>query len=441
MAGQATVLHLDLDAFYAAVEQRDKPSLRAKPVVVGGIGPRGVVATSSYEARRFGVHSAMSMGQAHRLCPQAAFLGPRFEVYRRSSDIVLGRLRELSPLLEPLSLDEAYVDLAGRERLDDLDLAGLGRSLRADVRRLTGGLTASVGLGSSKLVAKVASELAKPDGLRVVAPGTERELLGPLPVSVLPGVGPATAQRLRRVGARTVAEVARLGEQDLVSLLGEANGRGLFRLANADDDRPVQPQRETKSVSVEDTFDTDRVDAGWLRSVVARMAGRVCERLQRGGLSGRTVTLKLRRHDFSTHSRSLTLPGPTDDRRVVAQTAQRLLAEVDTSGGVRLLGVGVSGLTDWIQEDLFTLAHLEPGIEASDDDFAEPAGRRWWPGLDVLHDQLGPGWVWGSGLGRVTVRFETASSPPGPVRTFDVDDPALSVPSPPPLECWIRSQA
>jgi len=444
MRGEPTVLHLDLDAFYAAVEQRDKPSLRGRPVIVGGVGPRGVVATASYEARRYGIRSAMSTAEARSRCPHAAFLSPRFDVYRRTSEAVMGRLRELSALVEPLSLDEAFVDLAAVTSTDRTvaGVRALGEQLREDVRRLTGGVTASVGAGSSKLVAKIASELGKPDGCVVVPAGSERDLIRPMQVTVIPGVGPATAERLRRLGAHTVADLETLSKPELVRLLGAAHGHALYALARAQGDRPVVAAREAKSVSVEDTFETDIVDSALLSAIVDRMARRVAERLRHDRLSGRTVTLKVRRHDFSTHTRSATLPGPTDDRRVIARLAAGLLGELDTSDGVRLLGVGVSGLADWIQDDLFTAGEESPPQDG--DDAATPATvetpnvTRWWPGSDVLHAELGPGWVWGSGKGRVTVRFETAETPPGPVRTFAADDPALAsaphagpIPSPP----------
>ncbi|CAN5556350.1 hypothetical protein BH18ACT8_BH18ACT8_02670 [soil metagenome] len=432
MRDDASVLHLDLDAFFAAVEQRDKPSLRHKPVVVGGIGPRGVVATASYEARRFGVHSAMSTAEARSRCPHAAYLSPRFEVYRRSSERVLTRLREVSSLVEPLSLDEAFIDLAPCPDVDRT-VAGVrffAEGLREDVKRLTGGLTASVGIGSSKLIAKIASELAKPDGCMVVAPGTEHDVLRPPSVTVIPGVGPATAELLRRLGVVTVADLESVSNSELVHLLVPAHGASLFRLARADDDRAVQAEREAKSISVEDTFDSDLVDIMLLNAVIERMSARVADRLNAVRLSGRTVVLKVRRHDFSTYTRSTTLPGPTDDRRVIAGQAARLLREIDTSDGVRLLGVGVSGLTDWIQDDLFTQPGEAPEcITAEEPTAVSPPGqppRRWWPGADVVHAEHGCGWVWGAGRGRVTVRFETAKTPAGPVRTFRDDDPALT---------------
>ena len=439
---EPTILHVDLDAFFASVEQRDKPSLRGKPVVVGGVGGRGVVATASYEARAFGVRSAMSTREARARCPHAAYLSGRFDAYRESSREVMALLRRLSPLVEPLSLDEAFVDLAAAG-LDDLSTAGVtavARRLKDDVRDVTGGLCGSVGIATSKLVAKIASDLDKPDGLVVVPPGTEQDLLRPMPVGVIPGVGPATVERLRRVGVHTVADLEEVSADELVRLVGQAHGTALHRLARADDDRPVVAERETKSVSVEGTYDTDLVDPRLLQGLVDRQAVQVAERLRAARMSGRTVTVKVRLHDFSTHTRSSTLPAPTDSPRVVARLARSLLTEVDASGGVRLLGVGVSGLADWIQEDLF---------EPYDDDGDDAAGatvaqetqadadalaaldavtrsRRWAPGADVVHEEHGQGWVWGAGVGRVTVRFETAATGPGPVRTFRDDDPGLA---------------
>ena len=350
-----TILHVDLDAFFAAVEQRDKPSLRGKPVVVGGVGGRGVVATASYEARVFGVRSAMSTAEARSRCPNAAFLTGRFTAYRETSSAVMELFRSITPLVEPLSLDEAFVDLA-TAGLDDVSVDAVtevARELKARVHEVTGGICGSVGIASSKLVAKIASELEKPDGLVVVPPGTEQDLLRPMKVTVIPGIGPATAERLRRVGVHTVADLEGISADELVRLVGQAHGASLYRLARADDDRPVVAEREAKSISVEDTYDTDLVDQRLLEGLLDRQATKVTERLRKARLSGRTITVKVRLHDFSTHTRSATLAGPTDSTRTVARLARTLLTEVDTSGGVRLLGVGVSGLADWIQEDLF----------------------------------------------------------------------------------------
>lgn len=430
-----TILHLDMDAFFAAVEQASKPSLRGKPVVVGGLGPRGVVSTASYEARVHGVHSAMAMAHARRLAPNAAYLVPRFGIYRQISEAVMALLGALSPLIEPLSLDEAFVDLEAGGR--GADPRAVAERLRAEILATTG-LTASVGLAGSKLLAKIASEKAKPDGLVVVEPGTERALLDPLPVRTLWGVGPATAEHLRRAGIGTVAEIAHAGESELVRLLGKAHGASLHAMAAGLDNRPVVADRDVKSISVEDTFDNDLTDRARVRYEIDRLADRCVQRLRGAGRSGRTVVVKVRRYDFSTLTRSETLRAPTDDPGVVRETARRLAESVDTTGGVRLLGVGVAGLADFTQEDLFAQAAeaREPGEDAPEELPATPPpesdrARRWMPGQDVTHEDYGAGWVQGSGVGRVTVRFEVPSdTAPGRVRTFAVEDPAL-VPSDP----------
>ncbi|MFC5678944.1 DNA polymerase IV [Aeromicrobium endophyticum] len=426
MRSTASIMHLDLDAFFASVEQRDKPSLRGKPVIVGGIGPRGVVATASYEARVHGVRSAMRTAEARARCPHAAFLGGRFDAYREASRLVMERLREESELIEPLSLDEAFVDLAAGPAFDPDRVAESAERIRADIASVTGGLTASVGVASSKLMAKIASEINKPDGVFVVAPGTEVDVLGPMQATAIPGVGPATAERLRRMGIMTVDEVRQQSEDELVRLLGQAAGRSLHRLARADDDRPVVASREAKSVSVEDTFEQDISDRLQLEAIIDRMARTVSGRLRKSGLSGRTVTLKMRHHDFETHTRSSTLAHPTDSARVLADKARGLLAGEDISNGLRLLGVGVSGLADWVQDDLFSSGDDAPD-ETDDEASATVEQRpvRWYPGMDVHHEAHGDGWVWGAGLGRVTVRFETRWTSPGPVHTFRADDPAL----------------
>jgi len=428
------VLHIDLDAFFAAVEQRDKPSLRGKPVVVGGVDGRGVVSTASYEARRFGVRSAMSTREARARCPHAAFLTGRFPAYRATSRVVMDLLRAVSPLVEPLSIDEAFVDLEP-SAVDTADLAALralGEELRTRVHAATGGLTASVGIGTSKFIAKVASDLDKPDGLVLVAPGTEQAMLRPMQVTVLPGVGPATTERLRRIGVHTVAELEERSEDELVRLLGRAHGSALFLLARGIDHREVEPEREAKSVSVEGTYPDDLTDRNVMQALLTRYAGDVARRLAKQGISGRTVTIKVRLHDFTTMSRSATLASPTDEAGTIARTAKALLADLETSGGVRLLGVGVSGLADWVQDDLFSLDTAEAGEdEGPEPELPRRFRHRWSPGMDVEHPVHGRGWVWGSGRTVVTVRFETAETGPGPVRSFPVDDPDLrAVPDP-----------
>jgi DNA polymerase-4 len=434
----------------------------------------------------------MATAVARRLCPNAAYLWPRFAAYRESSELVMSLLRELSPLVEQLSVDEAYVDLAAGPYGPALAAAGpaegaelvraICEDLRADIEERTGGLTASVGAAGSKLMAKIASEQAKPNGLVLVNPGQERAVLGPMAVRALPGVGPATEQVLHRAGLMTVAEVAELSEDELMRLLGKAHGAGVSAMARGLDDRAVVPDRDAKSVSVEDTYEVDLADRDRILHELDVLAARCVRRLRAAGRSGRTVVIKVRRFDFSTLTRSETLRGPTDDERVIADTARRLALQVNLTGGIRLLGVGVSGLADYTQEDLFAQAAAElaeaaaaeagaGGRAGEDGDGVGPTGapetagtgtgtgtdagpepvavagaagtaaraegapqhRIWLPGLDVTHDRFGPGWVQGSGVGRVTVRFETPYSGPGRVRTFLADDPELSASDPLPL--------
>ncbi|MBC9957380.1 DNA polymerase IV [Yimella sp. cx-51] len=441
MRSRPSILHLDLDAFFAAVEQRDKPSLRGKPVVVGGTGGRGVVATASYEARKFGARSAMPTSQARRLCPSGtAFLSPRFSAYQASSRVVMGLLRELSPTLEQVSVDEAYVDLADGD-VDDFSVPALRsrmERLLAQVAQETGGLTASVGIGSSKQMAKIGSELEKPSGLVIVDAGQEVEVLAPLSVRVLGGVGPVTAERLRTFGVETVAHLQRMSVTDLVSIFGDSHGHALHEMAFARDDRPVVVEREAKSISAEETFAVDIADARVLDRELVRLVERVTGRLAKNGSFARTLTIKVRHGDFSTFTRSESTLHPTGDLATILAGARRLLAAADTAAGLRLLGFGVSGLLPHAQERMLfdddqPLPQVsEPAVTAHEVD--EGWGRHptsWMPGADVHHAEHGAGWVWGSGLGRVTVRFEGPNTPPGPVRTFATDDPLLEHAEPP----------
>lgn len=346
------VLHVDLDAFYASVEVRDDAALRGRPVVVGGLGPRGVVAAASYEARRFGIRSAMPMAQARRACPDAVFLAPRFPAYEEASRAVMAILHDVTPLVEPLSLDEAFLDVTG-----SLRRLGPGpeiaRSLRARIREETG-LVASVGIAGTKMLAKIASDLSKPDGLLVVAPGTEDAFLRPLPIRRLWGVGPATQRRLAALGVSTVGDLADLPVDAVIRSLGPSVGRHLHDLANNVDDRPVVPEREVKSIGHEETFPTDVDRRDELERHLARMGDRVAARLRAAGVVARTVQLKLRYGDFRTLTRSTTLPGATDRTADVTGAARRLLAGLDVEPGVRLLGVSGQNLArrPAVQEEL-----------------------------------------------------------------------------------------
>jgi DNA polymerase-4 len=349
-----TILHVDMDAFFVSVELLRRPELRGQPVVVGGQGRRGVVAAASYEARAYGVFSAMPGGQARRLCPHAVFLPGDHDRYGEVSVRVMAIFRSFTPLVEPLSLDEAFLDVTGAGRVLG-DGPQIGRSIRAAVLAQEG-LTCSVGVAPSKLLAKLASEEAKPratpsgpvpgTGVHVVAPGGERAFLRPLPARALWGVGPVTLTKLERLGVRTVGDIADLPEPALVGVLGPAQGRHLSRLANGTDPRPVEPDQRAKSIGHEETFATDRHDAGSLGREVVRMADAVAWRLRRDDRAARTVTLKVRFGDFRTITRSVTLAAAVDEAPALARAAGAMLAEIDPTPGVRLLGVTASGLVE-----------------------------------------------------------------------------------------------
>jgi DNA polymerase-4 len=353
-SGDRTILHVDMDAFFVSVELLRRPELRGRPVVVGGTGLRGVVAAASYEARAYGVFSAMPSTQARRLCPQAVFLPGDHDHYGEVSGRVMNIFHSYSPLVEPLSLDEAFLDVTGARRLFG-EGAEIGRAIRAEVEEREG-LTCSVGVAATKMVAKLASEAAKPRasptgpipgaGVTVVAPGDEQGFLRPLPARALGGVGPATLTKLERLGVRTVGDIADLPEAALVGALGTANGRHLGLLARGVDPRPVEPDQKLKSIGHEETFAHDHHEPATLAREAARMADAVAWRLRRAGLVARTVTIKVRFGDFRTVTRSTTLPAPIDEGPVVTRHAQVLLAGLDPSPGVRLLGVTVSGLLE-----------------------------------------------------------------------------------------------
>ncbi len=336
-----TVLHVDLDAFYASVEQLDDPALRGRPVVVAGLGGRGVVAASSYEARAFGIYSAMPTAHARRLCADAVFVSPRFDAYQERSAAVMTILHDVTPLVEPISLDEAFLDVTGALRR-----AGDGSTIAAGIRtrvRAETGLVISVGVAPTKLLAKLASDLAKPDGLLVVAPGEELAFLHPLPVERLWGVGPATHRRLERLGVVTVGDLARVPVGVLEGALGKAHGRHLASLAMNDDNRPVEPNREVKSVGHEETFPADMRDRERLTRELRRMADLVGSRLRSSGRSARTVHVKAKYGDFRLVTRAHTLTQPTNLGAEIAVTAVALLDRLDVDAGLRLLGVSVSG--------------------------------------------------------------------------------------------------
>jgi DNA polymerase-4 len=337
-----TKLHVDMDAFYASVEIRRRPELAGRPVIVGGAGPRGVVSSASYEAREFGVRSAMPGIQARRLCPDAIFLPPDFSEYAAASTAVMRIFREVTPLVEPLSMDEAFLDVAGALRLLGRP-AEIGALIRARVwadQRLT----CSVGVASTKFVAKLASTRAKPDGMAVIPADRVLDYLRPLPVEALWGVGERTAESLRKLGLRTIGDLREAPLGMLRSAIGEASARHLHALANGHDPRPVVAEHVEKSISNETTFDVDVDDPVVLRRTLLALSTRVAERLRSGGLAGRTVAIKVRLADFRTVHRSRTLTGATDVSREIYATALELFGALAPRERIRLLGVRAEGL-------------------------------------------------------------------------------------------------
>lgn len=349
------ILHVDMDAFYASVEQRDDPSLRDKPVVVGG-NNRGVVAAASYEARQFGIHSAMPMRDALRRCPDLCRVPPRMAHYQTVSKEVFRIFREFTPLVEGLSLDEAFLDVT-----QSLQLFGDEVSIAAEIKRRIRdctGLTASVGVAPNKLVAKIASDLDKPDGLRVVTSANLRATLDPLPVQVIPGIGKETLARLQRISITTVANLRLASERDLESVFGRFAERTRER-ASGIDDRPVVASRTDKSISAEETFDVDLRNRSDLRRHLLRLCERTTGRLRAKELVAGTVQVKIRRHDFSTCTRQCVLRPPSNGTETVYAAANRLLDDWMTENPdakIRLLGVGGSELTRDAQPDLFAPA-------------------------------------------------------------------------------------
>ncbi|MFI6757819.1 DNA polymerase IV [Micromonospora sp. NPDC050417] len=338
------ILHVDMDAFFAAVEVRKRPELRGRPVVVGGIGPRGVVSSASYEARRFGVHSAMPTMRARALCPGAVFLPPDFAEYSAASRAVMEIFREVTPLVEPLSLDEAFLDVAGARRLLGRPVE-IARLIRARVREQER-ITCSVGVAPTKFVAKLGSTRAKPDGLLVVPAGRVLEFLHPLPVEALWGVGERSAETLRRFGLHTVADLAQARIEMLRGAVGEAAAQHLHELAWGRDPRAVSPEQVEKSIGAEVTFDTDISDPETIRRALLALAEKVGVRMRRAGQVGRTVSIKVRSADFRTVNRSRTLAGATDVAHELFEVSWALFVALKSTDRIRLVGVRMEGLTD-----------------------------------------------------------------------------------------------
>lgn len=374
-----TILHADMDAFFAAVEQRDCPELRGVPVIVGGSGPRQVVATCSYEARKFGVRSAMPGAQARRLCPHGVFVRPRMDAYAAASRQVHEVFSRYTDRVEPLSLDEAFLDASGCEPLFG-DGAAIARRIKDDVLAATS-LTVSVGVATSKFVAKVASDLQKPDGLVVVAPGSERAFLAPLPVSRLWGVGGKTEPLLHAHALRTIGDVQRTSREDLARWLGESLGEHVHLLAHGLDLRAVEPEREAKSIGNELTFERDLRTLEEAEGILLQLCESVGRRLRKDGRSARCVRLKLRLFDFTTCTRQRAIAATQDDLALHAVVRELLRGAWDGRSGIRLLGVTAAQLVDGAgatQRSLF----------AADDD-GRQKGMKVLRAMDAIRDRHG----------------------------------------------------
>jgi DNA polymerase IV len=424
------VLHLDMDAFFASVEQLTRPTLRGRPVLVGGLGGRGVVAGASYESRVYGARSAMPMHQARRMVGAAAVvLPPRGVVYGVASRRVFEAVRTMVPVLEQLSFDEAFGEPAELAGASAVDVDAFCRALKARVFDETG-LIASVGAGSGKQVAKIASDLAKPNGIRVVRADEERVLLDGLPVRRLWGIGPVAEEKLHRLGIETIGAFAALSDAEAANILGGTVGPALHRLAQGIDDRPVAENAPAKQISAESTFPEDLTTIDQLREAVTPIGEHAHARLEKDGRGARTVTVKLRKSDMSILTRSATLPYATADAATLIAMARRLLLDPIEIGPIRLVGVGFSGLSDVRQESLFPDLDLV-AEEVSNTQLPKTVSElaatppAWRVGDDVVHTEYGHGWIQGAGHGVMTVRFETRSTGPGPVHTFPDDTPGI----------------
>jgi DNA polymerase-4 len=347
------ILHVDMDAFYASVEERDRPELKGKPLIVGGLGGRGVVAAASYAVRPFGVHSAMPMREALRLCPQAICVQPRMSRYKEVSASVFEIFRDFTPVVESLSLDEAFLDVTASQRL-----LGNPEAIAAEIRRrirATTGLTASVGIAPNKLLAKIASDLRKPDGMCRIGADNLHATLDGLPIQKLFGIGQKTLPAVHGAGIRTFGDLRRASDELLWRLFGK-HGQSMRDRASGTDDRPVEPNREEKSISAEETFDRDISDISRLRAQMVHLADRAASRLRNHGLAAGRVTVKIRRGDFTTFTRQRAVEPPTQDTAAVSRIALALFEEWSAARrhtAVRLLGVGVGDLQTLRQADLF----------------------------------------------------------------------------------------
>ncbi|QNE89842.1 DNA polymerase IV [Corynebacterium incognita] len=458
---QRWVLHIDMDAFFASCEQLTRPTLQGRPVLVGGVSGRGVVAGASYEARAKGAHSAMPMFRAKQLVgPRGVVVTPRRVIYSTASKRVFEVIGQRVDLVEQLSIDEAFMEPAELVGATPEEVTEWAHRLRADIREQTG-LPASIGAGTGKQYAKIGSGEAKPDGVFVMPAGRQLELLHPMDVAKLWGVGPVTEAKLKGMGVETIGDLAALSEKEVTISLGSTIGLSLWALARGVDDRPVAPRAVAKQISAEHTYPKDLMTVAEVDAAVTRAAKDAHRRLLKDGRGARTVTVKLRMADFHIESRSATLSYATDDAEILQATAFRLVRYPEELGPIRLVGVSYSGLEIARQDVLFPELDkevvrppapdndYETGVSdggarggnsgegsAGDDagggvdaatglQVSEASPGRWQPTQDVYHPRYGHGWVQGTGHGVVSVRFETRATGPGKALSLPADDPEL----------------
>lgn len=437
------VLHIDMDAFYASVEQLTRPTLKGRPVLVAGVSGRGVVAGASYEARKYGARSAMPTHRAARLVgSKAVLVAPRRAVYAAASRRVFEIIGRHVDVVEQLSIDEAFMEPAELVGATPEQVEEWANALRAEIKEETG-LPSSIGAGPGKQYAKIGSGRAKPDGVFVIPHDKQLEILHPMPVSELWGVGPVTEAKLTAAGIETIGDLARLSEKELDIAIGGAVGKQLWWLAQGVDERPVAPRVEAKQISSEHTYPQDLTNPPEVDAALERAAEESHRRLVKDGRGARTVTVKLRMADFRIESRSATLPYATDDVETLLATAFKLVRYPDEVGPIRLVGVSYSGLEESLQDVLFPELDKEivkpkpvstdyetgvsdhdagPEIEVVREEIQQ---GQWRATQDVAHEEYGHGWVQGAGKGWVTVRFETRATGPGKIKSLRADDPKL----------------
>lgn len=459
---QRWVLHIDMDAFFASVEQLTRPTLQGRPVLVGGLGGRGVVAGASYEARAFGAHSAMPMYQAQQLIgARGVVVRSRRVVYQAASRRVFELLASRVGLIEQLSIDEGFMEPAQLQGASADTVWEWSEQLRAAIRRHTG-LPCSIGAGTGKQFAKIGSGEAKPDGSFVIPASTQLEFLHPLDVAKLWGVGPVTAQKLRAIGIKTIGDLAGLSKREVEISVGSVIGGQLWEMAQGIDLREVAPRAIAKSISAEHTYPRDLVTEPEVNAAIDRAAEDAHLRLRKDGRGARTVTVKLRQADFHIESRSATLPYATDDFETLRAAAFKLARYPEEFGSIRLVGVGYSGLETTRQDVLFPEldreivrpippdSDFETGVADHSVttgpvavDISDTPDSQWVATQDVYHPDYGHGWIQGAGHGVVSVRFETRATGPGRTKSFAADDPDL-VPADPldslAWDEWLSSQ-